>query len=228
MMKVHLENLNKIEKLNYFSESNGFQEHKKEAIQILKRTICFLNKFNINHCLISGTLLGCVRHNDFIPWDDDIDLLVEDTIFEKLQNISDDFNDINILFKDKDDIIKSCFLNGKEIIDPDNWKEYSLKNKRKYCWPFIDMFTYSLKKDKIFFFIKDWNINDFLPFKKVDFLGIEVCIPKNPDYFLRSNYGNDYMTKAVSPSFSHKKERSICHTETAYLKEIEGQNAKKK
>ena len=38
-----------------------------------------------------------------------------DTIFEKLQNISDDFNDINILFKDKEDIIKSCFLNGKEI-----------------------------------------------------------------------------------------------------------------
>jgi phosphorylcholine metabolism protein LicD len=210
-------------KLEYFTEENGFQEHKKEAIKLLERTVCFLNEFNIGYCLISGTLLGCVRHNDFIPWDDDIDLIVEDTIYEKLQMISSEFDDVNIFLKDRYDTIKACFSDGKEIVDPNNWKEYSLGKNKRYCWPFVDMFTYSLKEESIFFFIKDWDIKEFTPFQKVNFLGIDVFIPKNPDYFLKCCYGDNYMTEIISPSYSHKDERIIHHRETSSLVEIENE-----
>ena len=67
-----------IEKIfKYFNSKYGFHEYKETAIQLLKDTISILDKYNINYFLISGTLLGYVRHNDLIDWDDDIDLIVD-------------------------------------------------------------------------------------------------------------------------------------------------------
>jgi len=194
----------------YFNENNGFGEHKKIAIKLLEETTAILKDFEINHCLISGTLLGHIRHNDFIPWDDDIDLLVDDSIYEKIHDISKKYNNINVFCKDKKENIIICHSNGNEILENSRvkyWKEYALKEK-KYCWPFIDLFTYESNDKSILFFQKEWDVNNFLPFKMVDFLGIKTFIPKNPNEFLTSNYGPDYMKEFQSSYYSHKKEEA--------------------
>ena len=60
-------------------------------------------------------------------------------------------------------------------------------------------------KEKISFFHNEWNLTEFFPLNKVNFLGLEVNIPNNPKYFLKLNYGNDYMIE-VESKISHKTE----------------------
>lgn len=45
-----------------------------KELEILKAFIGVCDKLNLKYFLDSGTLLGCIRHQGFIPWDDDIDV----------------------------------------------------------------------------------------------------------------------------------------------------------
>jgi len=131
--------------MDYFSESYGFGEYKPKAIKLLKQTIDILNEFDIKHMLISGTLLGYIRHNDFIPWDDDIDILVDESILKKKELIARKYGNINLFYRNKYDSIKICFTNGSEI-DDGEWEEKYIDGlfpeKKKYTFPFVDMFIY--------------------------------------------------------------------------------------
>jgi phosphorylcholine metabolism protein LicD len=204
----------------YFESKNGFGEYKNDAIELLSETIKILDEFNINYFLISGTLLGHVRHNGFIPWDDDIDIIVDQSILVKLPLIFKKYQHKFVFINKENFLIKLCFKNKVSRINKNCFNRYLLNPFDKYNWPFIDLFIYTEKQIQInpfgqsitalHFFMKNWNKSAFFPPLKVNFEGIEnVCIPAIPHYFLKINYGDKYMTTFISSSYNHREETKI-------------------
>lgn len=50
------------------------REVQLSVLQILKDIDAHCKTYNIKYSLAFGTLLGAIRHNGFIPWDDDLDI----------------------------------------------------------------------------------------------------------------------------------------------------------
>lgn len=64
-------------------------------LEIAKQVTSILESNNIPYMICFGTLLGAVRHQGFIPWDDDFDIFIFDDSYEKARlvlknNISED------------------------------------------------------------------------------------------------------------------------------------------
>ena len=55
------------------------------------KKIC--EKHNLRYYPCYGFLLGAVRHNGYIPWDDDLDVCMPREDYEKFLNLKDEFND---------------------------------------------------------------------------------------------------------------------------------------
>lgn len=58
-----------------------------ELSELLRDAVRVLEAENIPYSLICGTLLGAVRHGGFIPWDDDIDIVLPRESYERFAHI---------------------------------------------------------------------------------------------------------------------------------------------
>lgn len=68
--------------INTLGELQSIEDH------ILKQIHSYCMKNNIQYFLGYGSLLGAVRHQGFIPWDDDIDILMPRPDYEKFLQLS--------------------------------------------------------------------------------------------------------------------------------------------
>ena len=54
----------------------SIQEIHEGTLGILKKIIDICDKVGVNYYLAYGSLIGAVRHGGFIPWDDDLDIVM--------------------------------------------------------------------------------------------------------------------------------------------------------
>lgn len=85
------------------------QELKEIEFSILKEFDAFCKENNIRYFLAYGTLLGAIRYKKFIPWDDDVDVLVP----------REDYNRLLTLFRDSE-----------------KYRLYAYEKDSRYLYPF--------------------------------------------------------------------------------------------
>lgn len=59
-------------------------------LDILKQVTETCNRYGLRYYLLGGTFLGAVRHQGFIPWDDDIDIGMPRADFEKFCKLAEE------------------------------------------------------------------------------------------------------------------------------------------
>ena len=120
------------------SQTMTLEEYKK----IIKDMLGFVHKVctdnNIHYCVAYGTLIGTIRHDGFIPWDDDIDIWMLGEDYERfIKIVSTTSNNYYILSAANSPYYynlmtricaKTGILKLKGIVDIDN------------LGPFIDIF----------------------------------------------------------------------------------------
>jgi lipopolysaccharide cholinephosphotransferase len=78
-------------------------EIKEIELEILKTFHNFCKENNIRYFISHGTLLGTIRYKGFIPWDDDVDVLVPREDYDKLLSIFKDSEQYRLLHFEKDE-----------------------------------------------------------------------------------------------------------------------------
>ena len=66
------------------NDSYKVADKQRELLAMMCDLHSFCVKNDIKYSIIGGTLLGAIRDKGFIPWDDDIDIILDRANFEKL------------------------------------------------------------------------------------------------------------------------------------------------
>ncbi len=81
----------------------SLQEIKEIEFNLLKMFHSFCEENNIRYFLTYGTLLGAIRYKGFIPWDDDVDVLVPREDYNRLLSLFRDSEQYRLFAFEKDE-----------------------------------------------------------------------------------------------------------------------------
>lgn len=113
-------------------------EVKRIQLDILKSITDFCEKYGISYFLAYGTLIGAVRHKGYIPWDDDIDLIMPRPDYERFcKEYKDDEKDYYEVLNSYTDV--SCYINFTKVHDTRTRFQEGYSQENSYG-VFVDVF----------------------------------------------------------------------------------------
>ncbi len=115
------------------------EEIKKIEMQIMEKVDSICKEHNIKYTLMAGSAIGAVRHHGFIPWDDDIDIMMLREDYNKLKEIfeNNEYEDLKYMSCETQQDFPYPF--AKVISTKTSAKEIGIKKPKDYGL-FIDIF----------------------------------------------------------------------------------------
>ncbi|SEL01590.1 lipopolysaccharide cholinephosphotransferase [Methanobrevibacter gottschalkii] len=107
------------------SSNDEMLQHIKDVeLLILKDFIKICDENNLDYYLFFGSEIGAVRHGGFIPWDDDIDVIMFRDDYEKFLNIMDESDNEKYTIYDSRYEEKYFFGFGRMSLNNTYWAEF--------------------------------------------------------------------------------------------------------
>ena len=136
-------------KQRYNPEGSALRRDQKELLRMLKKVDAICKEHNLKWWLSSGTLLGAARHKGFIPWDDDIDIVMLRKDAKRLAKILLKMDDPEFVFHTMRSDVEyvNCFGKYRK-----REGRIAVNNRRYdyYKWRGIGFDIFSLEKTSFF------------------------------------------------------------------------------
>ena len=201
-----MDSIQKNNELRFF-KATGFFEERELAINHLRDIDEILFTEGVDYCVMFGTLLGLLRHNDLIPWDDDLDIIIFDIdkFEEKCRHqleakdyvVYDDVRSI-------DGVPKRCGyrIHAEQGLDipGQTWK-----------FPWLGVWEptiVSQDSGDVMTLLPEefvYAVEDFFPLERRAFLNFTVSVPRLSEQIVKQYYGSDCMEMCMLHNLDHRQ-----------------------